>query len=176
MKSKKQINQNKQKNKNLKQGFTLLELLVVVLIIGVLAAIALPQYNKEVEKGRATEALTILKTIANASHIYYMTNGSYPQNIDELDIEIPGTSITNFGVHRVQSKYFEYGTNRDSGRSSIIAIANRLPISTFYWLNYFDDNVICCYTTNAKGTKFCKYISKGKINAIHSSSNNCYEL
>ncbi len=159
-----------------KQAFTLIELLVVVLIIGILAAVALPQYQKVVEKARASEALSMMKTIADASRAYYMANGNYPQNIDELDIEIPGTSITNFGVRRVQSKWFEYGTNRDAGNTPLLAIANRLPLSTFYWLNYFDDNVICCYAGTAKGNDFCKYFSKGKINETHTGSSTCYQL
>jgi len=73
------------------QGFTLLELLVVVLIIGILAAIALPQYKKAVLKSRATEAISILKAIQGAQQRYFLSNGSYlhdTTDLTPLDIEI----------------------------------------------------------------------------------------
>ncbi len=72
-----------------KKGFTLIELLVVVLIIGILAAIAMPQYQKAVEKSRATEAIQIMKSLHDAFAVYRMSNGisNTGRNvINELDI------------------------------------------------------------------------------------------
>lgn len=72
-------------------GFTLIELLVVVLIIGILSAVAVPQYEKAVEKSRATQAFTLLKSLYAAQASYYMANGRYATSFDDLDVEIPWT-------------------------------------------------------------------------------------
>ena len=74
-----------------KSGFTLIELLVVVLIIGILASVALPQYQKAVEKARASEALPLLKSVYQAAKAYQMANGEWPEKFDELAVEIPWT-------------------------------------------------------------------------------------
>ena len=77
-------------------GFTLIELLVVVLIIGIFASVAMPQYNKAVEKNRATQALSLLKSLYAAQESYYMANGSYATSFDELDISVPWTGTTKW--------------------------------------------------------------------------------
>ena len=78
------------------KAFTLIELLVVVLVIGILAAIALPQYQKAVEKSRAAQALTLLKTVGNAFEAHHQANGEWATSFDELAVDIPWTGTTKF--------------------------------------------------------------------------------
>ncbi|MBR2081992.1 MAG: type II secretion system protein [Elusimicrobiaceae bacterium] len=75
-----------------KQAFTLIELLVVVLIIGILAAVAVPQYQKAVWKSRSTELVVTARAIANAQEIYWLANGNYPMSFDELDLTLEAPS------------------------------------------------------------------------------------
>ena len=79
-----------------KSGFTLIELLVVVLIIGILASVALPQYEKAVEKSRATQALTLLKSVYQAQLIYKMANGTFASSFDDLDINTSWTGTSKW--------------------------------------------------------------------------------
>ena len=76
-------------------GFTLIELLVVVLIIGILSAIALPEYTKAVEKSRSSEAMTLLRSFVQAQKLYKLANTQYTSDFTELDLEMPNIDTAN---------------------------------------------------------------------------------
>ena len=83
-------------------GFTLIELLVVVLIIGILAAVALPQYQKAVEKSRVTQATTLLKSVYQAALAYQLEHGEWPTQFEQLSISIPWTGNTPWNTYTTE--------------------------------------------------------------------------
>ncbi len=136
------------RNKNIesKKGFTLLELLVVVLIIGILAGIALPQYRRAVGKAELTQLISATKVIQNAAERYYLINGRYTTNLVNLDIVLP-----NNKVRCVVEKKWSYCYN--TNHVLIHYYAEQESSSS--------SNVIECYAKNKALVSACEaYLNK----------------
>ena len=86
-------------------GFTLIELLVVVLIIGILSAIALPEYTKAVEKSRSSEAITLLRSLLTAEKAYKLANMEYTSDLTLLDLQMPNINMENSKVFSTDDWY-----------------------------------------------------------------------
>ena len=121
-----------------KKGFTLIELMVVVIIITTLAMLALPRYFLHTEMARAREAIDYARLWQNARGIYYASHLSYPSSSSP-----DALSISDFS----RSNHF----NTDTSSNSYILFTRK---NGDYFIRADDDWIRCC-GTNAFGEKLC---------------------
>ncbi|MBR4355584.1 MAG: type II secretion system protein [Elusimicrobiaceae bacterium] len=126
--------------KSCTQGFTLIELLVVVLIIGILASVAVPQYQRAVDKAWATEAVLQGRALQNALVLYYQSTGEFsPTDLEVLPWEIP---------EKLQWTYSDghYAT----------AVSQRSGAKFEVSRYYSDSYLLWCRATGERSKKMCE--------------------
>ncbi len=120
-----------------KKGFTLLELLIVVIIIGMLATIALPQYVATIEKARSGEAVINIGAIRVALDRYWYQNGALPanDNFATLDVDNPNNIINKLYLY----SFKDNGTTSSKRKYNVTAIRLDNPGTWVKWIQI--DNI-----------------------------------
>ena len=123
-------------------GFTLIELLVVVLIIGILAAVALPQYQAAVAKARVAKMIPMVRGLKDGMEMYYLYNGSYlaetsPTAEYGFDIDMfPGCTASNtlsWIRCPAQSLVFD---RLDSSKQTVAGRDQKIKVAYLMWLDH----------------------------------------
>jgi len=158
---------------NNKKGFTLIELLVVVLIIGILAAMALPQYFKAVERSRMSEAVTLMGNIAQAQQRKYLQINKYTEKYSGLDVAPQGAKGDGFctkgttpdgggaaAVNKCGSNgngfYIQIsGTSYEAGKSLSTRVSPNTLQYNYTLERYYASPNTTCTGTDANGASLC---------------------
>ncbi len=168
------------KNKNSNLGFTLIEMLVVVLIIGILSAIALPKYQLATDKAKYTQAMGFLTAINLAQQRYQLAKGTITTNFYNLDIDIPSSGkITNANGPKNGTYEDEYGNCWLMKEYGACLIKLQKNVNAWYFLNWDkkeQENSRQCWAdpkNNKRANRLCQSIT-GKTTGSDSGNRKIY--
>lgn len=171
------------KNRNLqyfwrnKQGFTLIELLVVVLIIGVLAAMALPQYRVAVGMSRASTMYAFMRGVDQAQQAFYMANNRYATTFDSLSVGIP-PGFTKTDEKTITKRHMACWVMTEHGNAEI-SIKCSEGITGVVLEKYHNQNYYLCWAATNKelNKQICRNLSgKDEANGISSDQAEWYKI
>ena len=137
-------------------GFTLIELLVVVLIIGILAAIAFPQYQRAVDRARIKGILPVMRAIVNAENLHRLEHGDYTYNWEELEMDIPHTRLSNDKHYLYLTGGNYYYELSDSGTYPHVKFKTTAPEWVFIYAAFPTKNWLCYPRGTTRGKALCK--------------------
>ncbi len=165
----KNISNEKNALKRLTNGFTLIELLVVVLIIGILAAVALPQYTIAVEKARVSEALQNMRVMEDSLRLHMLANPAEDASFfDIASVELQGGAWNEVSGY-YETKYFRYEGSY-SARNQYIGIEVSRDSDEEYRFVIEGENGNLgkeCWTQNTEtGRKICKQLQSNGWNYV----------
>ena len=156
-----------------KKGFTLMELLIVIVIIGLLTSIALPMYKKAVEKSKVADALSVIDSVTKSEHNWYLVNNRYTKNFSDLDIDFTDKDGNKPEGYLLKSNNYDF-TLADK---SIKASRNNKEYILFK--SYEDGNIYCIpqthYICQELGSSINRQTCEDTLDSLwHSTTSSCY--